>query len=196
MAKLYFHFGAMNAGKSMLLLRSAYNYAERNMRAVVFKPDIDTRNGHNDVVSSRIGLSAQAKSFCRKIDIADWVVKQHKAAKIDCIFFDEAQFLTQTQVWQLASIVDDLDIPVMCYGLRTDFKGDLFEGSAALLAIADSVMEIKTLCWCAHKATMTVRVDEDGEVVKDGTQIKIGDNDRYVSLCRRHWKAQMPEAPC
>lgn len=195
MAKLYFYFGAMNAGKSTILLQSAYNYTERNMQAMLLTPRIDDRDGHTDQISSRIGLNASAHSFSPKDDIGEAIFERHKIRKVDCVFVDEAQFLTKDQVWQLAFIADNLGIPVMCYGLRTDFQGQLFEGSATLLAIADSIKEIKTLCWCGKKATMALRVSKDGQADLEGTQIEIGGNDRYISLCRRHWAAQLAFPP-
>lgn len=195
MAKLYFYFGAMNAGKSTILLQSAYNYTERGMQAMLLKPAVDTRNGTNDVISSRIGLQSLAHGFDQNTDVGEAIFTQHRDVPVDCVFVDESQFLTKDQVWQLAGVADNLGIPVMCYGLRTDFKGGLFEGSATLLAVADSIKEIKTLCWCGRKATMTLRLSAEGEADLDGTQIEIGGNDRYISLCRRHWTAQLPANP-
>ena len=187
MAKLYFNYGAMNAGKSTILLQAAYNYEERGMHTLLLKPAIDDRGPNEDHIHSRIGLSNTAHNFSTDTNLKDYITAQHKQTAIDCIFIDEAQFLTKDQVWQISDIADNLRIPVMCYGLRTDFKGALFDGSAALLAIADAVKEIKTLCWCGRKAIMTMRIASDGQADNDGTQIEIGGNERYISLCRKHW---------
>ena len=188
MAKLYFSYAAMNAGKSTILLQSSYNYIERGMQTLLLKPSIDTRDTMEEEIHSRIGISAEADIFAPETDLEDHVSKVHKQTPLDCVLLDEAQFLTEDQVWQLARLADDHHIPVMCYGLRTDFLGHLFPGSAALLAIADSVREIRTLCWCGRKATMTLRIDASGKAVKQGAQVEVGGNDRYVSLCRRHWR--------
>ncbi|MEM9939228.1 MAG: thymidine kinase [Pseudomonadota bacterium] len=189
MSKLYFTFSAMNAGKSTLLLQAAYNYRERGMRVMLWtaghygaEPDASTGE-----ISSRIGLTAEAHLFRATTDISRAVEARHQGEAIDAVLVDEAQFLTQDQVWQLSDISDRLKIPVLCYGLRTDFQGQLFEGSAALLAIADSLKEAKTLCHCGRKATMTARLDEEGKIVTDGAQVGIAKN-VYVSLCREHWK--------
>lgn len=195
MAKIYFNYAAMNAGKSAILLQSAHNYQERGMRTLLLKPNIDTRERPVGHIVSRIGLTRQADLFSATCDLHAHISAYDRDPKIDCILIDEAQFLTRDQVWQLARIADELYIPIMCYGLRTDFQGNLFEGSAALLGVADSVREIKTLCWCARKATMTLRVSEDGKVARDGAQVEIGGNDRYVSLCRRHWVQGVIESP-
>ena len=187
MAKLYFNYGAMNAGKSTILLQAAYNYDERGMRTVLLKPSLDNRGGTQEKITSRIGLSNNAIVFNQTADLMSLVEEIHSENKIDCVLVDEAQFLSLDQVWQLSSIADQLRIPVMCYGIRTDFRGDLFPGSAALLAVADNLKEIKTLCWCGRKATMNMRFGKDGQAVSDGTQIEVGGNERYISLCRKHW---------
>jgi thymidine kinase len=186
MAKLYFNFGAMNAGKSTILLQSAYNYKERGMNTLLLKPAIDNRDSQSEI-TSRIGLKADAHQFSTNTDVFEVTREAQSEKPLDCVFVDEAQFLTGDQVWQLAKVADDLRIPVMCYGLRTDFQGELFPGSAALLAVADNVREIKTLCWCGRKASMNLRLDADGRPVDEGSQVEIGGNERYISLCRRHW---------
>ncbi len=187
MAKLYFNFGAMNAGKSTILLQAAHNYAERGMHTLLLKPAIDTRDDQVDAISCRIGLKAKAHPFTADMAMEPYIEQCHAAHTIACVFVDEAQFLTETQVWELANIADRFNIPVMCYGLRTDFRGKLFPGSAALLAIADNIKEIKTMCWCGRKATMTLRIGPGGKAEHDGSQIEIGDDKRYISLCRKHW---------
>ena len=194
MAKLYFNYSAMNAGKSTILLQSSYNYHERGMRTLLMKPAIDTRADVPDEIASRIGLTAQADLITPKQDLVAHIQAAHEAAPIDCVLVDEAQFLSEGQVWQLSKVADEMRIPIMCYGLRTDFRGKLFPGSAALLAIADSIKEIKTLCWCGRKATMTLRVNKTGAAVTRGAQVEIGGNDRYVTLCRRHWVAKETQA--
>ena len=187
MAKLYFSYAAMNAGKSAILLQAAYNYGEQGMSTLLLKPKVDTRGltGH---IASRIGLSARADLFIAETDLEAHILSVHAETPLACTFVDEAQFLTEDQVWQLARIADDHGIPVMCYGLRTDFQGQLFTGSAALLAIADELREIRTICWCGRKATMVLRLGPDGRPVREGEQVEIGGNERYVSLCRRHWR--------
>lgn len=190
MAKLYFNFGAMNAGKSTILLQAAYNYKERGMQTLLLKPVIDTRDTIEQTIGSRIGLSSQADCFAADTDLETYVAGIHSKRKLDCVFVDEAQFLSMEQVWQLSRIADTLRIPVMCYGLRSDFQGHLFPGSAGLLAIADNIREIKTLCWCGRKATMNFRFNADGKAETSGNQIEIGGNERYISLCRKHWAAQ------
>lgn len=187
MAKLYFSFSAMNAGKSAILLQSAYNYEERGMHTMLLKPKIDDRDPKADHIVSRIGLNAVADLFCGDMDLEKHILSAHVEKPIDCVLLDEAQFLTTAQVWQLARVSDYHRIPIMCYGLRTDFKGKLFPGSATLLAIADDVREIRTLCWCGKKATMTLRFDASGAAVTKGAQIDVGGNEKYISLCRRHW---------
>ena len=190
MAKLYFNYSAMNAGKSTILLQSSYNYHERGMRTLLIKPAIDTREDVQDQITSRIGLIAKADIISREQNLETHIQKAHEAAALNCVLVDEAQFLTKDQVWQLSKVADNMRLPIMCYGLRTDFQGELFPGSAALLAIADNIKEIKTLCWCGRKATMTLRVSETGEAVTQGAQVEIGGNDRYVTLCRKHWTAK------
>ena len=187
MAKLYFNYGAMNAGKSTILLQAAYNYDERGMRTMLLKPSLDNRGGTHEKITSRIGLSNDALVFDQSADLYTMVDRIHAERKINCVLVDEAQFLSSDQVWQLSNVADRLRIPVMCYGIRTDFRGDLFPGSAALLAVADTLKEIKTLCWCGRKATMNMRFGKDRQAVSDGTQIEVGGNERYISLCRQHW---------
>jgi thymidine kinase len=188
MAKLYFYYSAMNAGKTTTLLQSAHNYRERGMRVLILTPRLDDRSG-SGTVASRIGLRAQGVGFGREDDL-EQLVRNDIAAhgKLDCVLVDEAQFLTKTQAWQLGEVVDALRVPVLCYGLRTDFRGELFEGSAALLAWADELDEIKTICHSGKKATMTVRVDEQGYAVQDGPQVEIGGNERYISVSRAEFK--------
>ena len=187
MAKLYFSYSAMNAGKSAILLQSAYNYHERGMKTLLLKPEVDTRDPLSHHIVSRIGIKAQAEVFSADTNLEEFIKQYYNKTKVDCILLDESQFLTPDQVWQLASISDDFGIPVMCYGLRTDFKGNLFPGSATMLAIADDVREIRTLCWCGRKATMTMRFDAEGKAITDGNQVDVGGNEKYISLCRRHW---------
>jgi len=191
MAKLYFYYSAMNAGKTTTLLQSAHNYRERGMRVLILTPRLDDRSG-DGIVASRIGLRAQAAGFGREDDLEQRVRADIAACgKLDCVLVDEAQFLTKAQVWQLSEVVDALRVPVLCYGLRTDFRGELFEGSAALLAWADELDEIKTICHSGKKATMTVRVDERGRAVQQGPQVEIGGNERYVSVSRAEFKKIM-----
>ena len=188
MAKLYFYYSAMNAGKTTTLLQSAHNYRERGMRVLIFTPKLDFRAGAG-TVASRIGLSAQGEAFERDDDLEARVRADIAAhGRLDCVLVDEAQFLTKPQVWQLSEVVDNLRIPVLCYGLRTDFRGELFEGSQYLLAWADEMSEIKTICHTGKKATMTVRVNEQGLAVQDGPQVEIGGNERYVSVSRAEFK--------
>ena len=191
MAKLYFYYSAMNAGKTTTLLQSAYNYAERGMRTLVLTPRLDKRAGEG-IVASRIGLKARASVFDPGDDLLERVRADIAArGKLDCVLVDEAQFLSRAQVWQLSDVVDALDVPVLAYGLRTDFRGDLFEGSQHLLALADKLEEIKTICHTGRKATMVVRVDERGRAVKDGPQVEIGGNERYGSVSRAEFKKIM-----
>ncbi|RFU14061.1 thymidine kinase [Rhodobacteraceae bacterium W635] len=188
MAKLYFHYSTMNAGKSTLLLQASYNYIERGMQTYLLTANFDDRAGMG-VVSSRIGIAAEADTYTRADDLFDKIALRLDAGPCACVLVDEAQWMTKDQVWQLARAVDDLNLPVMCYGLRVDFRGELFPGSAALLALADEMREVRTICHCGQKATMVIRVDESGRAVREGAQIEVGGNDRYVSLCRRHWRA-------
>ncbi len=190
MAKLYFSYATMNAGKSTILLQASYNYQERGMRTVILIAALDDRAGKGRV-SSRIGLAADAIAFGEDDDLFSLIVKLHAEGEIACVFVDEAQFLTSGQVWQLARIADRLKIPVMAYGLRTDFQGKLFPGSQELLAIADELREVRTICHCGRKATMVIRQDEAGQVIKEGAQIDIGGNEKYVPFCRRHWEDKM-----
>ena len=190
MAKLYFYYSSMNAGKSTTLLQSDFNYRERGMDTMLWTAAVDTRYGSGRI-ASRIGLEAQAHLFEPGVDLYAAIARQHDATPLSCVLVDEAQFLTRDQVWQLAAVADALGIPVLCYGLRTDFRGDLFEGSAHLLGLADTLTEIKTVCDCGRKATMNLRVDAQGRAIQHGDQTDIGGNDRYVALCRRHFLAAL-----
>lgn len=187
MSKVYFYYSAMNAGKSTVLLQSSYNYRERGMRTLVFAPVIDTRAGKGRI-ESRIGLSGDAIPLEASHDLLARVRSEHAAEPVACVLIDEAQFLTPEQVRQITDIADLLRIPVLCYGLRTDFQGSLFPGSAELLALADDLIELKTICHCGRKATMNLRVGADGTAVTAGAQVEIGGNDRYIAMCRRHFK--------
>jgi len=191
MAKLYFYYSAMNAGKTTTLLQSAHNYRERGMRVAILTPRLDDRAGAG-VVASRIGLRSEGVAFERNDDLEAIVrrdIARHGA--LNCVLVDESQFLTKAQVWQLSEVVDALRIPVLCYGLRTDFRGELFEGSQYLLAWADELTEIKTICHTGKKATMVVRVDAQGRAVREGPQVEIGGNDRYISVSRAEYKKVM-----
>jgi thymidine kinase len=194
MAKVYFYYAAMNAGKSTVLLQSSYNYRERGMRTLLLTPSIDTRYGTGRI-ESRIGLRSSAISLNPVDNVHTRVRTEHATEAVACVLIDEAQFLTPDQVWQLSDVADGLDIPVLCYGLRTDFQGKLFPGSAALLGLADDLIELKTICHCGRKATMNLRVDRHGHAVKEGAQIEIGGNDRYVAMCRHHFKEAIGGAP-
>ncbi|CUH67940.1 Thymidine kinase [Thalassovita gelatinovora] len=187
MAKLYFHYSTMNAGKSTVLLQASYNYRERGMDTYVLTAQFDNRAGQGKV-ASRIGIDSRADTFAPGDDLFAKVQARLSDGSVACIFIDESQFLEKDQVWQLARVVDDLDVPVMCYGLRVDFRGELFPGSAALLALADEMREVRTICHCGKKATMVVRMGPDGQALKEGAQVQIGGNETYVSLCRRHWR--------
>jgi thymidine kinase len=188
MAKLYFYYSAMNAGKTTTLLQSAHNYHERGMRTLILTPRLDNRYG-DGVVASRIGLKANGRIFAREDDLLQITTLDIEAkGALHCVLVDEAQFLTKAQAWQLTDIVDALRIPVLTYGLRTDFRGELFEGSQYLLAWADNLIEIKTICHTGKKATMVVRVDEHGRALTDGPQVEIGGNERYVSVSRTEFK--------
>jgi len=195
MAKLYFNFSAMNAGKSTILLQSSYNYYERGMHTLLLKPALDNRDDKTELITSRIGLEAKADLFTDEDDLEAHILAEHSEKPINCVLLDEAQFLTHEQVWQLSRVSDDHRIPIMCYGLRTDFLGQLFPGSAALLALADDIREIRTLCWCGKKATMNMRVDASGQAVTQGEQIEVGGNERYITLCRKHWRDKHINAP-
>ena len=186
MAQLYYYYSAMNAGKSTSLLQSAYNYAERGMNAEIFTAALDDRFGQGKV-ASRIGLESSAHLFTPKTNMQSAIEVLLAKGKVDCLFIDEAQFLTKQQVQQLIYIVDKLNIPVLAYGLRTDFLAETFEGSRYLLAWADKMIELKTICHCGRKATFVVRIDENGQVVKEGEQVEVGGNDRYESMCRLHF---------
>lgn len=192
MAKLYFHYATMNAGKTTMLLQAAYNYRERGMETMLFVAG-HYRRDDAGYISSRIGLEAEAAMFRDGDDLYARIADHHAHTTTHCIFVDEAQFLTEDQVWQLARVADRLRIPVMCYGLRTDFRGNLFPGSKALLALADELREVRTICRCGRKATMVVRLGADGKVARQGEQVAIG-KDVYVSLCRRHWEEEMGRA--
>jgi len=184
-AKLYFYYSTMNAGKSTSLLQSSHNYRERGMRTLVYTAQFDQRGGGR--VHSRIGLSSDARHFAAGSDLYDEIAGEHAKHALHCVLVDEAQFLQPRQVEQLAAIVDSRSIPVLCYGLRTDFRGELFPGSARLLALADELTELKTICHCGRKATMCARVGADGKAEREGEQVEIGGNERYLSLCRRHY---------
>ncbi|URQ67474.1 thymidine kinase [SAR86 cluster bacterium] len=186
MAKLYFNYSSMNAGKSTMLLQANHNYIERGMKPRIYTSDLDNRFGKGEIVS-RIGLKAKSNIFTSKTDIYMDILNFRKNSIVDCVLIDEAQFLTQNQVSQLGKVVDELDIPVLTFGIRTDFQGNLFEGSKYLLAWADNLKEIKTVCHCGRKATMVLRLNAKGEVVSDGTQIEIGGEEKYVSVCRKHF---------
>ncbi len=186
MAKLYFSYAAMNAGKSTILLQASHNYRERGMNTLLLTARLDDRVGAGRI-GSRIGLESPAFVFDSETDMTALVAAERAKSSLACVMVDEAQFLSDAQVWQLAAIADEMGIPVMCYGLRTDFQGNMFPGSARLLAIADVLREIRTICHCGRKATMVVRQDDNGQVIREGAQVEIGGNERYISLCRRHW---------
>ena len=190
MAKLYFYYSSMNAGKSTILLQSSFNYHERGMETMLWTAAVDDRYGKGRIVS-RIGLEAQAHIFDAATDLFAAIAGRQARAPLSCILIDEAQFLSEDQVWQIAAVCDRLNIPVLCYGIRTDFQGRLFEGSAALLGLADTLSEIKTICECGRKATMNLRVDVEGRPIRQGEQTEIGGNDRYIALCRRHFAERL-----
>ena len=187
MAKLYFHYSTMNAGKSTALLQASHNYREGGMQTYLLTARFDDRAGQGRI-ASRIGIGEDADTFGPGDDMFAMIGARLDRGPVACIFIDEAQFLTRDQVWQLARAVDDLGVPVMCYGLRVDFRGDLFPGSAALLAWADEMREVRTICHCGKKATMVIRRGPDGRALRDGEQVVIGGNETYQSLCRRHWR--------
>ncbi len=187
MAQLYFYYSAMNAGKSTALLQSSYNYQERGMRTVVYTAEIDDRFGTGKV-SSRIGLSSPARLFNPQTNLLDEIRTEAASQAVHCVLVDESQFLTRQQVHELSEVVDELDIPVLCYGLRTDFRGELFIGSQYLLAWSDKLVELKTICFCGRKASMVLRLDQAGKPYAEGEQVVIGGNERYVSVCRKHYK--------
>ena len=192
MAKLYFQYSTMNAGKSTLLLQASHNYHERGMKTYLITAGFDKRVGDGKI-GSRIGIASDADTFDHKENMFQKIESRLRKGPCSCVFIDEAQFLSEEQVWELARVVDDLKVPVMCYGLRVDFQGKLFPGSAALLALADEMREIRTICHCGKKATMVIRQDENGYAIKDGAQIQIGGNETYISLCRRHWREAIGE---
>lgn len=194
MAKLYFYYASMNAGKSTNLLQADFNYRERGMATMLFTAAVDDRFGAG-TIASRIGLTAPATMFDARTDIAAAVLARVEVLEISCVLVDEAQFLTSAQVDQLARLADAHDIPVLAYGLRTDFRGELFEGSARLLALADALVEIKSVCTCGRKATMNLRVDDAGRPVREGMQTEIGGEDRYTALCRRHFSEALASGP-
>lgn len=186
MAQLYFYYSAMNAGKSTSLLQSAYNYKERGMESVIFTASIDNRYGKGKV-TSRIGLSQEADIFSNSCNLFDMMERKLSSGPVHCVLIDECQFLTKEQVKQLSRVVDKLKVPVLCYGLRTDFMGEPFAGSLYLMSWADKLIELKTVCHCGRKATMVVRTDGDGNALNSGSQVEIGGNERYVSMCREHF---------
>lgn len=190
MAKLYFHYSTMNAGKSTILLQAAHNYGEMGMQTHLLTARLDDRAGTGRI-ASRIGIGDVADTFSPETDLFAVIADRLAAGPCACVFLDEAQFLTPDQVWQLVRAVDDLGVPVMCYGLRVDFQGKLFPGSATLLALADEMREVRTICHCGKKATMVVRKGPDGRVLTKGDQVQVGGNETYVSLCRRHWREAM-----
>ena len=192
MAKLYFYYSTMNAGKSTALLQAGHNYEERGMRTLLYTAQIDSLEGGR--IHSRIGIQREALHFHPALDLLGQIRAEHARAPLACVLVDESQFLTPSQVRQLGAVVDELDIPVLCYGLRTDFRGELFPGSAQLLGWADNLVELKTICHCGRKATMVVRVKGDGTAEREGAQIEIGGNDRYVALCRRHFSQALAGA--
>lgn len=193
MAQLYFYYSAMNAGKSTSLLQSSYNYNERGMKTLIFTAEIDNRFAKGKV-SSRIGLSAEALLFTPLTNIAEIIKKENNQQKVHCVLIDECQFLTKQQVEQLCDIVDNCDIPVLCYGLRTDFSGELFAGSQYLLAWADKLVELKTVCYCGRKANKVLRVGSDGIPMYEGAQVDIGGNEKYISVCRKHYTESIEKA--
>ncbi len=192
MAKLYFNYSTMNAGKSTVLLQASHNYIERGMQTYLITAQFDNRAGEGRI-GSRIGIGADADTFTAGEDLFAKIAARLDAGPCACVFVDEAQFLEPEQVWQLARAVDDLKVPVMAFGLRVDFRGELFPGSAALLALADEMREVRTICHCGKKATMVVRKDDQGNVLTAGDQVVIGGNDRYLSLCRKHWREEVGE---
>ena len=194
MAKLYFNYSTMNAGKSTVLLQASHNYRENKMQTYLLTARVDDRAGTGRI-ASRIGISAEADIFAAEDNLFEKIAHRLNQGSVAAIFVDEAQFLTREQVWQLARVVDDLRVPVLAFGLRVDFQGNLFPGSATLLALADEMREVRTICHCGKKATMVVRQDDQGNVLTEGDQVQIGGNETYVSLCRRHWRAAMGDLP-
>lgn len=194
MAKLYFNYSTMNAGKSTVLLQASHNYRERGMNTYLITAQFDNRAGEGKI-ASRIGIGETADTFAPGEDLFAKLAERLQQGPVACVFVDEAQFLSKDQVWQLARAVDDLKVPVMCFGLRVDFRGELFPGSAALLALADEMREVRTICHCGKKATMVIRQGPDGKALSDGEQVQIGGNETYVSLCRRHWREAVGDTP-
>ena len=194
MAKLYFNYSTMNAGKSTVLLQASHNYREHGMDTYLLTARLDKRAGAGRI-ASRIGIGSDADTFDATDDLFDMIAARLDMGAIASVFVDEAQFLSPHQVWQLARVVDDLGLPVLCYGLRVDFRGELFPGSATLLALADEMREVRTICRCGKKATMVVRMDDSGQVIREGAQVQIGGNETYLSLCRRHWREAMGDRP-
>jgi thymidine kinase len=192
MAKLYFYYSTMNAGKSTALLQAGHNYEERGMRTLLYTARLDSRDAGK--IHSRIGIAREARHFHPELDLRQEILSELNVGPLACVLVDESQFLTPAQVKQLGAVVDELNVPVLCYGLRTDFRGELFPGSAQLLAWADNLVELKTICHCGRKAIMVVRVKADGTAEREGAQIEIGGNDRYVSLCRRHFSQALAGA--
>lgn len=193
MAKLYFSYAAMNAGKSTLLLQASYNYVEQGMRTLLFTSALYAE-GDVGIISSRIGIETEAELYAEGDDLFARIKDHMEESKVDCVFVDEAQFLSADQVWQLARVADRLKVPVMCFGLRTDFRGKLFPGSSELLAIADELREIRTICYCGRKASMVVRQDQHGRTLTQGDQVSI-EKSVYVSLCRQHWEEETGRWP-
>ncbi|MCL4137232.1 UNVERIFIED_CONTAM: hypothetical protein GTU68_000418 [Idotea baltica] len=189
MAKLYFYYSSMNAGKSTALLQSSYNYKERGMNTLILAPSLDDRYGTGKV-TSRIGIDAEATIFQKQDDLYALIGDANRKEKLHCVMIDEAQFLTRDQVFALGEVTDKLGVPVLAYGLRTDFQGEPFEGSKYLLAWSDNLNELKAICHCGSKATMVLRLDSEGKVVTEGSQVEIGGNDRYISMCRKHFKQE------
>jgi len=192
LAKLYFYYSTMNAGKSTALPQAGHNYEERGMRTLLYTAQIDSRDDGR--IHSRIGIEREALHFYPDLDLREQIAAENRKAALACVLVDESQFLTSAQVKQLGAVVDELNIPVLCYGLRTDFRGELFPGSAQLLALADNLVELKTICHCGRKAIMVVRVKADGTAEREGAQIEIGGNERYVPLCRRHFSQALAGA--
>lgn len=194
MAKLFFNYSTMNAGKSTVLLQASHNYREHGMHTYLLTARVDGRAGTGRI-ASRIGIGSEADTFGKADDLFAMIKIRLGQGPVACVFVDEAQFLLKPQVWQLARVVDDLNLPVLCYGLRVDFRGELFPGSATLLAIADEMREVRTICRCGRKATMVIRQDDRGRAIHEGAQVQIGGNETYISLCRRHWREAMGDRP-